>query len=88
MNFTNIINPNETIESFNLTDESTFEVVYRQPSNMVYPTNPPQSAPDKVWKEVYGVVDGKITLLETIQGQHTPASVVEETITFNTKEKW
>ena len=86
MSFT-IINPNETIESINFTDESTFEVVYRQPLNTLNLTNPPQSAPDKVWKEVYGVVDGKIALLETIQGQHTPSYVVNETITFNAKEK-
>lgn len=87
MTFSNIIHPSETIESFNFTDESTFEVVYRQPSNIVYHTNPPQSTPDRVWKEVYGVVNGKITLLETIQGEHTPSYVVDETITFNTKEK-
>jgi len=40
-----------------------------------------------VWKEVYIVVDGVITLGDTIHGTHVPGKYVEETITFNTKER-
>lgn len=82
----NLYNPNLKVESFqHFKETNTIEVVFREVSNMVYASNPPQSAPDKVWKEIYSVVGGVITLTETIQGTHTPPQYVEESITFNTK---
>ena len=84
----NIYNPNLKVESFCHSKETnTIEVVFREPSNIIYPTNPPQAAPDKVWKEVYIVVGGVITLGDTIHGTHVPERYVEEEITFNTKER-
>lgn len=84
----NIYNPNLKVESFHhFKETNTIRVVFREASNFIYTSNPPQSAPDKVWKEVYAVVDGVITLVDTIQGTHTPARYVEESITFNTNEK-
>ena len=79
----NLYNPTSKVESFRHFEETnTIEVVFRESSNMVYASNPPQSVPDKVWKEVYSVVDGVITLTQTIQGTHTPSQYVEESITF------
>ena len=65
------------IESFkHLKEENKIEVVFREPSNAVLACYPPKPAPDKVWKEVYGVKDGVINLMQTIQGTHIPASYV------------
>ena len=84
----NLYNLNLQIVSFTHSKETnTIEVVYREPSNIVYTSYPPQPSPDKVWKEVYIVVDGVITLADTIEGTHTPSYSVGESITFNTKEK-
>lgn len=83
-----LYNPNLQIARFTHSEETnTIEVVYRELSTMWYTTNPPRQAPDQVWKEIYTVVDGKITLVDTIQGTHIPSYVVEESITFNTDEK-
>lgn len=64
-------------------DENTISVVYRQPSNIMLTSNPPKSTPDKVWKEVYGVVDGKITQTNKIIGIHKPAKFIEEKFVFD-----
>jgi len=83
-----LYNPSLKIESFHhFKETNTIEVVFREASNIVYASNPTQSAPDKVWKEVYSVEDGVITLAETIQGTHTPPQYIKESITFNTKER-
>ncbi len=63
------------------TSTGNLEIVRRYPSNMAYGNGTP--VPDRVEKEVYGVVDGKITLIQTIQGKHEPAYRVEERITFD-----
>jgi hypothetical protein len=79
----NLYNPTSRVESFRHFEETnTIEVVFRLSSNIVYAGNPPQSAPDRVWKEVYSVVNGVITLTETIEGTHTPPQYIEESITF------
>jgi hypothetical protein len=84
----NLYNPTSKVESFRHFEETnTIEVVFRESSDIFFTTNPPRPAPDRVWKEVYSVVDGVITLTETIEGTHTPSHYVEESITFNTKEK-
>jgi hypothetical protein len=83
----NLYNPNLKVKSFqHFKETNTIEVVFRELSDIVYATNPPRPAPDRVWKEIYSVVDGVITLTQTIQGTHTPSHYVEETITFNTEE--
>jgi hypothetical protein len=60
--------------------DGIIEVVFREPNNEIYDIGRP--IPDKVWKEIYGVVDGKITLLKTINGRHEPSHPVKEKITF------
>lgn len=57
-------------------------VVWREPSKTVLMCNPPRPAPDRVWKEVYGAVDGAIVLLRTVRGEHVPASTRREQILF------
>jgi len=73
------------IDSFYWDEKSnTIEVVKRVVSKQVYASNPPQSAPDKVWKEIYGTWgdDGKIRLLKKIEGKHIPRSINPEKIVF------
>jgi len=79
-----IYNNDRRIESVQLV-EGKLEVVVREPSNTVLMSNPPKLAPDKIYKEIYGVSDGKIVLEKTILGKHTPARVVEEAFIFNTE---
>ena len=38
------------------------------------------SPPPTVHKEIYGVKDGKITIIETVEGDFTPSHYVEESI--------
>ena len=71
------------VESFNHIKESnTIEVVFREPSNIMYACNPPRPVPDKVWKEVYSVENGIIIKTQTINGKHEPGNFIPENITF------
>ena len=71
------------IDSFHFDEtRQIIEVVKRLPSNEIYASNPPRPAPDTVWKEIYGIKDGKLALLEKIQGTHTPRSINPEKIEF------
>jgi hypothetical protein len=80
-NTTTIFQPH-TILSAHLTgDGERLNIVRKYPSNMTYGNGQP--VPDRVEKEVYGVVDGKIVLIETKTGKHTPAYMVKETVTFD-----
>jgi hypothetical protein len=82
-----MINQNEIIVSFKLIDKNnTIEVVKRIPSNIMYATNPPKPMPDKIVKEVYGVLDGKIQRIKAIVGKHIPASWNDEQIIFSDTE--
>jgi hypothetical protein len=79
---TSTISIPHTIVSVTLTDSGQIEVVRRYPSNLMYMCNPPKPAPDRVTKEIYAVVDGKIAMVKEIGGIHTPATHIPETITF------
>ncbi len=64
--------------------ETTIVIAYREKPNFTYAVNYINSSPaDRIWKEVYGLKDGKMTLLEVIHGKHTPAHNVEETLEFD-----
>ena len=63
-------------------EKQIIEVVFRESSNIVLTSNPPQSAPDKVWKETYGLKDSKLVLLETKHGKHIPRTINHEQIVF------
>jgi len=78
------IPPNGTrIDSFHFDEVAqTITVIKRLPSNQVYASNPPQSAPDKVWKEIYGIKDGKLTMFKTMEGKHIPKTIKHEQLIF------
>jgi len=58
---------NVVIISFNKIEENnTIEIVKRLPSNKEFACNPPKPFPDKIFKEIWGILDGKIELIETI----------------------
>lgn len=70
-----------TVKSVSLVETENgnqIEVIKREPSNSMYACNPPRPVPDTVWKEVYGIVDGKIQLIDTIQGKHIPAEAIHK----------
>jgi len=63
---------NITIESVKHKKESnTIEIVFREPSNSMFACHPPKPVPDRVWKEVYGVENGVITKIKTIEYHST-----------------
>lgn len=57
-------------------------ITFRVPSNMIYTCNPPRPMPDAVFKEIWGWVDGKLKLIENIQGVHHPAKQIPESFEF------
>jgi hypothetical protein len=72
----------EVVEfDFNV-EKQTITVVWKMPFSPVLMLHCPNGCPDTVWKEIYGVEDGKLTLLKTIQGSHIPQHVVPETYKF------
>lgn len=71
------------IVSFALDEHlNTIEVVTRKSSGMVLLLNPPKPAPDEIKKHIFGVVDGKIKLVETKVGRHVPAQTIDEQFEF------
>jgi hypothetical protein len=64
-------------------ETNQIEVVFREPSNRTFFADPTFKAPDRVWKEIYGVVDGVITLIQTIEGKVVPPQNTPETISFD-----
>ena len=72
------------VVSFRLDQErQVIEVVFRDPSGVVLPCNPPKPAPDRVWRETYGVVDGRLAIVKREEGTHTPGHYVDERISFD-----
>lgn len=57
------------------------EIVRQYPSNMALGNGTP--CPDRVVKEIYGVVDGRIVLTDTVEGNHIPARLEPERIEFD-----
>lgn len=70
------------VESVDIFD-SGVDIVYREKSNTMLLSNPPQPCPDNVWMERWTIVDGKLTLTKTLKGKHTPAQYVTESISFD-----
>lgn len=76
---------NNTLHSVQLKD-GKLHVIHRQLSGQVLLSYPAQPAPDKVWKEIYGVKNGEIVLEDTIDGVHRPERTVPESIEFPSQE--
>ena len=56
-------------------------VVLRKPTGFILPED--GGPPDKIWKEIYGVKDGRIILQRRVEGKHIPAMWVDEKIIFD-----
>lgn len=72
----------EIIDIKHFEEENKLVIIKRIKSNRSYLTHPPRPVPDKVWKEIWGVRAGILTLLEQIQGIHEPEHTVKEKIVF------
>lgn len=68
------------IEFKYIEENNTIEVIFRESSASRYASGQP--IPDKVRKEIYGVVDGKIKLVDKVQGKHIPGYFTDEKIIF------
>jgi len=61
----------------------------KSPARLIFGYQEPQwfqdmSKPNvRVYKEIYGAVDGKVVLLQTKEGKYTPAHTVDEKIEFD-----
>lgn len=63
--------------------ETTIEISYRQSPNFTYCGGFSSTPPDRVWKEVYGLKDGKMTLLKAVEGKHVQAQHIPESFEFD-----
>ena len=80
----NILSGSRNITAFDFNRKKQQLVIqFRQPSNIAFPNG--NSYPDKIWKEIYGIKDGELQLLETIEAKHTPGYCVDETIEYAEK---
>lgn len=72
------------VHSVEINEETgNLEIVFRQSEPYLYAVyGQNQSPPDRVWKEIYGAKDGRVVLIETIEGKHTPARYESEKIEF------
>ena len=65
-------------------EKNTIEIVYREPSQVILASNPPQRAPDLVYKHIYGVSEnGTIYIMKKVVGTHVPAKSLAEEIKFD-----
>jgi hypothetical protein len=64
-------------------ERQVIEVVFRDPSGIVLLRNPPIPAPDRVWRETYGIVDGRLAIVKRDEGTHTPGRYMDERISFD-----
>jgi len=71
---------------FKTTSDGNFiEVTKRQEpnTNVTFASWPPQEFKVRVWKEVYGLYEGALKLIKTIEGNVIPGHYVEEDISFD-----
>lgn len=64
-------------------ERQVIEVIFRDPSSAILLCIPPKAAPDRVWRETYGIVDGRLTIVKREEGIHTPGRYMEERISFD-----
>lgn len=73
----------EEIISFeHFVEENKIVIIKRIKSYRMYATSPPRPVPDHVFKEIWGVQDGILTLLEQIEGKHEHEYTVKEKFIF------
>lgn len=76
------MNTDGKVTSVEINENGELEVVVRFPSNSVYATFPAQPVEDRVVKQIYWAVDGRICLKEEIEGKVIPPQVTQERIEF------
>lgn len=74
--------PHRIVDAYHNQIDGTIVIVRQYPSNMVLGNGEP--VPDRVEKETYGVVGGKIALIQIQEGKHKPAYMVPESVEFPT----
>lgn len=65
--------------------DEVIEIIYLREATVQFTTTNgtlPESPFGKAIKEIYGVRDGKLTLLDVLEGKYTPAHHVEESFEF------
>lgn len=67
-------------------DRQQIEVVRKKPHNSILAVYCPNGCPDTIWKEIYGIVEGKLVLIERINGTHIPAHFVQEQYKFENEK--
>ena len=73
-----------TIEEVELSDDGRFLfVVYRTPSMAMFATDPPTNVPDSVWRDVFGVREGRIVHLGQQGARVIPERVEPESYEFS-----
>lgn len=77
----------EIIDVQHFVEDNKLVVIKRIKSNRSYMTYPPRPVPDKVWKEIWGVPYGILTLLEQVEGTHEPEHIVKEKFIFEDGKK-
>lgn len=71
------------IISAGFNEQGQMEIVTRYPSNTILTSCPPQKAPDRIVRDVYGVVSGAIKLVKTFEGMVEPAQLREERVVWS-----
>ena len=70
------------IVDFELHEETNqISVIFRQ--SMGFVVSEDGISQDRIWREIYGVENGKIILLKKTEGKLTPARWIEEKIIFD-----
>ena len=82
MHTAKIHTPHKVVDAYLNEIDGTIVIVRQYPSNMCYANG--VTVPDRVTKETYGVVDGKIALIQMQEGKHKPAYIVPESVEFPT----
>ena len=75
-----ILTQHKIVDAYHNLMDGTIVIVRQYPSNTVYGNGNP--VPDRVEKETYGVVDGKIALIRKQDGVHKPGYYVPESVEF------
>ena len=72
--------PHKVVDAYLNEIDGTIVIVRQYPSNMAYANG--VAVPDRVTKETYGIVDGRIGLIQTQEGTHKPSYIVPESVEY------
>lgn len=72
--------PHKVVDAYLNEMDGAIVIVRQYPSNMAYANG--VSVPDRVVKETYGIVNGRIGLIQTQEGVHKPSYIVPESVEF------